>query len=605
MRGAVKAERRTTPRSLPAGGALVGRADAVAALAVLVAVLSVCVAACGASEDDDAPQVAVSSEETAARAGAEGDATAAPAPAAERLGPDGAPLLPIPPRRQVEHGASGATITREGGVIVAGEMRLEIRAGAVSEPTVVQIESLDPEDMGRELPAGLILAAGRGTPPAPDFRPVARWVIPTVHEVEPRMEVDVLAWNAGVGSWITLGRAQANAEGTAIVFLTTMLGEVVVRARPVWSADRLERCPGETFNLGEQWPTDEGNAVGYTPQTERTRRTDAFTYLTDFRLSPWLDLVDVKNEEVVDLAGRRNVDERNHKDEDYLMDPNLAAAVAMLARLVRDEWYDPYTGEPTIRLRLTEAYDSVIEHQVVSTHYQGRSADLTLSPLPAPEAVARRAFYGRMTRMCVCAGFDYAYFENRFHAHSAVLATQVAALVDLPGGAQGVRYGKVFEPGRWVSHPHTWDRADFDGERIAWEGPGVIRVVGREAGASGPGMMALYLNSARVEVAPAEDAALPPTRSRTVDGLRELRVVDGTLYLVNTAGLPSPGSSDARGTPVDFAYPAVLDDGPGRVRSATFLRHPRTEEAWEALGMAAAERAEMGNGASGAVERGR
>lgn len=502
-------------------------------------------------------------------------------PAPDPLAPPPRELLPMPPRRVVESAASGATVHEEAANIVAGDMRLEIRANSLRQPTTIQVSTRAVDELDVPLPPGLILGAASGSPLSPEFSPIARWLIPLEYQVAPEQDLEILAWHDNLGTWLTLGPAQANRAGTHAVFLTTVLGDVVIRARPEVDSTRRERCDVDTFNLGDEHPTDEGNAVGYTPRNERYERVDALAYLSDVRLLDVGSAIEFKNEETIDTGRWRGRDERNHQDEDFFMDPNAAAALAILHPLVAADWYDPFTGEPAVSLRVTDAYDSLIEHSPVSTHYQGRGVDLTLNPVPTPNNVSRRAWYGRLSALAVCAGFDYSYFENRFHVHASVLPTRVAALLEDSSGRRGVFTGRIGEPQRWELVGNWIESDGLDAERLAWTGWSEIQVYD----ASGGGFT-LTTEGERRELSVRDAEGLRVS----ADGLRELRVTDGALYIVNTNALVSRTTQNAAGEvlaqlqPAQMIPNATLEAGTYRVLDAVFQPHSRSSEVRERFG---------------------
>lgn len=489
---------------------------------------------------------------------------------------DTAAFEEIPERRDFTAGSSGATVHQEAATIVAGDMRLEVRPNSLKEPQVVQIATKKPEDLELSLPPGLLVGAASGTPRDAGFVPVARWYIPLSYTMEAGTELEVLSWHPQLKTWLNLGDATVSAEGTHAVFFTMVMGDVVLRKKPVSALEGDDQlCPGERFKLREEWPGKEIDTVGLSTEENRLSREDAFRYLTDYRLGNGLAQCIFKNEETQGLWHRNKKPGHAYIDEDYLMDPNAAAALQLLEVLVAHEWIDPYTGEPAVQIRVTEAYDSLIEHSPTSSHYHGRALDLTFSPVPPPGAGPRSAFYGRLARLAVCAGFDYVLFEDNFHVHASVQSTKVAALVQDDEGRYGVLSGDLIDPESWTLHPHRWDEGAFKAEEIVWGGWSTLEVRDAEGEA-----LILRRGDDAVEERPAgDDVAVRTNRV----GTQELRVTADRLYLVNTDGRPSIGSGDADHEAVAVPTPVQFPLGDWRVIDASFRPHTKTRKAWDDL----------------------
>jgi len=103
-----------------------------------------------------------------------------------------------------------------------------------------------------------------------------------------------------------------------------------------------------------------------------------------------------------------------YNQEDNLMHPAMLLPVSRINEFVKDEW----DGEMT--LRVTEAYDSRLEHNLeqpdldsrASLHFEGRAIDLTLWPND-------RNNYSRLCALAHCAGFDWVHNEGN-HCHAAI-----------------------------------------------------------------------------------------------------------------------------------------------------------------------------------------
>ncbi|MCB9533320.1 MAG: hypothetical protein H6698_03195 [Myxococcales bacterium] len=464
---------------------------------------------------------------------------------------------PIPPRPA----SAAAELGVAGGAIVAGEVTVDFQEGALAEPTVLDVRLFDdPDGLGRPLPRSTTLAALRVATAATGLQRTARITVPLTHRLEPGTLVELLAWQPAMAAFMVVDDARVDDTGRRAEFQTRTLGDLLVRAAPI--EHPAPRCDGGPITMFDAWPGgSEDEVVGLTEVEQRLPRDLAFNVLSDFRLSPHFDRVEFKNEEVNDSNATR-ADERDHRDEDFLMDPNAAAALATLAELVLAEWRDPVSGGPAVSLRVTEAFDSLIEHQTRSSHYQGRAIDLTLSPVPAATGDERRAWYGRLARLAVCAGFDYVLFENQYHVHASVVPTRLAlAFADTAADDVAVETAALWRPDGRTRHPRTWHLRPVDVAAVRWDAPGLVGLVTREELASRP-------DADAVRDSP--------------DGLRRVVVVNGQAFLVNTGPMPPLGSVNADGTPVDVHYPFPLPSD-GAVVAGGFSPHGRSALAAQAM----------------------
>lgn len=103
-------------------------------------------------------------------------------------------------------------------------------------------------------------------------------------------------------------------------------------------------------------------------------------------------------------------------EEDILMHPAMLYPLSRLNELVQAEW----GGQ--VQLRVTDAYDSLLEHDLSQTdlnrkyalHFEGRSIDLTTWPIDLNR-------YARLCALAHCAGFDWVQNEGD-HCHASINA---------------------------------------------------------------------------------------------------------------------------------------------------------------------------------------
>ena len=112
-------------------------------------------------------------------------------------------------------------------------------------------------------------------------------------------------------------------------------------------------------------------------------------------------------------------EEPPYNTEDVLIHPAMIQPLSRLNRLVLAEWGGVY------RLRLTDAYDSLLEHDLnqedesrkYSLHFEGRAIDFTTWPV-------NRGLYGRLCALAHCAGFDWVHNEGT-HCHASINAVSL------------------------------------------------------------------------------------------------------------------------------------------------------------------------------------
>lgn len=117
-------------------------------------------------------------------------------------------------------------------------------------------------------------------------------------------------------------------------------------------------------------------------------------------------------------------EEPPYDGEDILMHPAMLLPLFRLNELIEQEWDGAY------QLRITDAYDSLLEHHLdqpdeerrVSLHFEGRALDLTTWPIEP-------ALYGRLCILAHCAGFEWVDNEGD-HCHVAKKAESLCNLCE-------------------------------------------------------------------------------------------------------------------------------------------------------------------------------
>jgi hypothetical protein len=278
-------------------------------------------------------------------------------------------------------------------------------------------------------PLSVVLAAAELAPRYEVFTERIEITMPLRGDLEPGTRVWMLGYSRSMQAFGVSAEARVSEDGTA-TFSTDLATQYAVIAAPEVAETACSDVPMAIDQAGPPGAHEE-EITGQVPVNQRMSREVAFQVLSDMRAFDGASVIHFKNEEDrPDETGSNT----GYEDEDYLVDPRLAAPLIRLGGLVLEQWTDPVGGGPAFQLRVTDAYDSVIEHSETSNHYRGRAIDLTLSPIPPAHREARADAYGRLSTLAYCSGFDFVHFENRYHVHVSSRPARIARVDERSDG---------------------------------------------------------------------------------------------------------------------------------------------------------------------------